>query len=366
MSKPKLGIYYDLPEGGARRLMDSLVASLASSYDLVSIPAPVVPRGRLRRDLFNLIGTYFHARSLTKDIRESGIKAILVSHDHLFAAPAILTTSPVPTILYCHEPTRALFEPELGIDPSWPLLNRIYESIFRAVKKFLEKLNASHSTKILCNSEYTKRYIKHAYGQAATVVYPGVDESIFNPQACLRRQGQTLRALTKDNSILIVGNDEPQKRLSLAMRAVGLLKASTRPSVTLVCPRKRPSSKLLNIAKRHGIKLTVHVGITDQKLVDLYRQASLTLITALREPFGLSAVESLACGTPVVATAEGGVVEIVQDGVSGYLVEDVPSAIAAGIKKVLGDKERFAHVTTHFTIERCQRALSHELNQFFS
>ncbi|HVK43713.1 MAG TPA: glycosyltransferase family 4 protein, partial [Micropruina sp.] len=47
------------------------------------------------------------------------------------------------------------------------------------------------------------------------------------------------------------------------------------------------------------------------------------------EPFGLSVVESLACGTPVIATPRGSLAELLQDGVTGFLVPDVDSAVAA-------------------------------------
>ena len=47
------------------------------------------------------------------------------------------------------------------------------------------------------------------------------------------------------------------------------------------------------------------------------------------EPFGLSVVESMACGTPVVAFSRGSMPELIDDGVTGMLVADVASAVAA-------------------------------------
>jgi glycosyltransferase involved in cell wall biosynthesis len=58
------------------------------------------------------------------------------------------------------------------------------------------------------------------------------------------------------------------------------------------------------------------------------------------EPFGLSVVESLAAGTPVITRARGSMPEIVRDGVTGFLVDDVASAVDA-VKRV-GDLERSA------------------------
>lgn len=71
------------------------------------------------------------------------------------------------------------------------------------------------------------------------------------------------------------------------------------------------------------------------------------------EPFGLSVIKSMACGTPVVAYNRGSMPELIVDGKTGYLVEDVMKAVAA-VKKV-GDIKRVdcrSHVEDHFTIEK--------------
>ena len=47
------------------------------------------------------------------------------------------------------------------------------------------------------------------------------------------------------------------------------------------------------------------------------------------EPFGLVMIESMACGTPVIATARGSVPEIVEDGVTGFFVDSESAAVAA-------------------------------------
>ncbi len=351
MSKIKLGVYYDLPAGGASRLMNELIDHLGDRYDFVELPHLVSSPNRLVRDRQNFFDCYRQAFSLRPHIRSSGIDALLVCHDAFFAAPAILVASPVPTLLYCQEPTRALFEPELGIDSSLPLKNRLYEKMYRTLKRVLESYNASRATRIMANSGYAAEYIKHAYNQKATVLYPGIDTNVFS----LKAQSSKLKP------ILLVGNDEPQKRLSLAIRAVGLIPPSLRPPLILVCPRRKPSAALINLSKRHGVKLTVHIGISDRALVSLYQHASLTLISALREPFGLSAAESLACGTPVIATNEGGVREIIEDGVTGYLTDDTPEALALGMRSILEHPTRgrqmglagHAHILQHFTWAKC-------------
>ena len=71
------------------------------------------------------------------------------------------------------------------------------------------------------------------------------------------------------------------------------------------------------------------------------------------EPFGLSVVESMACGTPVIACARGSMPELIQPGENGFLVNSVEEATAA--VQALGSLDRHrirASVETRFSRER--------------
>ncbi|BBO83128.1 hypothetical protein DSCO28_36940 [Desulfosarcina ovata subsp. sediminis] len=71
------------------------------------------------------------------------------------------------------------------------------------------------------------------------------------------------------------------------------------------------------------------------------------------EPFGLSVIESMACGTPVIAFNRGSMPELIENGKNGFLVDNVEAAIEAlaGIKEVDRTACR-SHVEQHFTVER--------------
>jgi glycosyltransferase involved in cell wall biosynthesis len=81
-------------------------------------------------------------------------------------------------------------------------------------------------------------------------------------------------------------------------------------------------------------------AVPRERIVELFRAADATVLSSSWENFPHTVVESLAAGTPVLATATGGVAEVVRDGVNGLLVPSGdPEALAAAIRRYLGDEE---------------------------
>ena len=71
------------------------------------------------------------------------------------------------------------------------------------------------------------------------------------------------------------------------------------------------------------------------------------------EPFGLSVIESMACGTPVIAFDRGSMAELIDDGKNGYLVNNVVEAVEAVVRlKELNRADCRRHIENHFTVDR--------------
>lgn len=355
-----IALYYDLPQGGANRTMEEIEEILAKEHTLTryaNLPQSFSP-SFLRHffaDVESILLQRFKQKYQAKKIDEKRYDLVFVTHDRHSQAPWVLRYLKTPTVFLCQEPTRAYFEYRLRIDPSLPLVNKIYETLNRSLRKQIEINNARHATSVVANSHYSSESIDRAYGLESTPIHLGIDAKKYYPEKT-----------HKKNQVIVIGNNEPQKDLPLAIRSVSLIDKSIRPRLIIASPRKVDNSDLVRLAKRLKVKLTIMVGLNQEGLRHQYSQSVATLATAHLEPFGLSVVESLACGTPVVAVREGGFRETVDSGITGLLTDRKPEKIARAMTKIILDKvmakrmgERGRHVVIKkFTWENTVKKLN--------
>jgi D-inositol-3-phosphate glycosyltransferase len=179
-------------------------------------------------------------------------------------------------------------------------------------------------------------------------IAPGVDLGVFAPGS--RAEARRRIGVPGDAVMLLfVGRIQALKAPDVVLAAAAELLAAD-PSIRdrlVVAVVGGPSGS--GLAKpEHLHKLAGSLGIADvvrfdrpvpqPELADFYRAADLTLVPSYTESFGLVAVESQACGTPVVAAGVGGLRIAVRDGVSGVLVDGHDPAVwAAVVARLLAD-----------------------------
>src|SRR6476661_1392845 len=176
------------------------------------------------------------------------------------------------------------------------------------------------------------------------IVPPGVDHAFFSPGD--RRGARAALGLGADPVLLFVGRIQPLKGLDVAVRALAELR---RPDATLVVVGGASGADGDEEVMRvhHLVKeldLTEQVRFVPPQphhlLSTYYRAADVCLVPSRSEAFGLVALESTACGTPVVAAAVGGLRALVEDGRTGFLVESRdPSDFAAATERILSDSK---------------------------
>jgi len=99
--------------------------------------------------------------------------------------------------------------------------------------------------------------------------------------------------------------------------------------------------------RRHGLEKHVRFAgvLPHSELVAIYQRADLVVNPSLSESFGISVIEGMACGVPVVATGVGGMRDTVLEGVTGLLVDpEQPELLAGAMKSILGDRDRSARM----------------------
>ena len=173
------------------------------------------------------------------------------------------------------------------------------------------------------------------------VVAPGVDHAFFGPGH--RPQARRALGLPQDVPLLLfVGRLQPLKRAELAVGALAHLEGA---QLVVVGGPSGPHAdeyraELEAMVDDLGLRPRVHfVDPQPHELLStFYRAADVCLVPSCSESFGLVALEAAACGTPVVAAAVGGLTTLVDDGRTGFLVEDGdPLAYAKAAEVVLGD-----------------------------
>ncbi|HEX4489624.1 MAG TPA: glycosyltransferase [Acidimicrobiia bacterium] len=176
------------------------------------------------------------------------------------------------------------------------------------------------------------------------IVPPGVDHSVFRPDP---RAGAALRGrlgLDGRPLALFVGRIQPLKGADVALRALAGL-PDDRTTLLVVGGPSGPSGAAESARLE---RLVAELGLDERVrfvppqphdgLADFYRAADVCVVPSRSESFGLVALEAAACGTPVVAAAVGGLRSLVDDGVTGFLVDGHdPAAFAARVEEVLAN-----------------------------
>jgi D-inositol-3-phosphate glycosyltransferase len=184
------------------------------------------------------------------------------------------------------------------------------------------------------------------------VVSPGVDLRTYKVNGGKKSAREKLNISQDQLMLLFVGRIQPHKGPEVLIRAVAemlqhtpMLRSKLR-AVIMGGPSGNGSSepeRLEALAKFLGVMDVVEFvpPVPHEELSDWYRAADLVCVPSYSESFGLVALEAQACGTPVVATAVGGLRAAVADGISGVLVDGHnPKAWSATLMRLLMEPQR--------------------------
>jgi glycosyltransferase involved in cell wall biosynthesis len=355
----RIAIYHDLPSGGAKRTLYESVKRLAHRHtlDVYTLdtedksfcdlreftntefvfhfsPAKLFhsPFGRLNQfqRWSNLQRLDRLARHIAKVIDKNKYDIVLAHPCMWTQAPLVLRYLQTPTIYYCHEPPRNLydlsptnqgFKRDL-LDYADPLI-----WLYHATARKFDRLAVQSATKVLVNSKFIQDQVNRFYGIDAAISYHGVDTDVFCPNS--ERDALPF--------ILSVGAIQPHKGFDFLIESIGYIDRKVRLPLYLVGNMENPEYQgfLKAKARERGVDLSIEVRIDQETLVRRYNGATLVAYAPYNEPFGLVPLEAMSCCKPVVGVDEGGIRETVANGLTGILVERDPKKFGNAIQLLL-------------------------------
>ncbi len=214
-----------------------------------------------------------------------------------------------------------------------------------------ERSIISSCQRIIAATEEEKEDLVRHYDASAEkvrVIPCGVNLDIFRPIDKVVAKNQI--GLNGNKTIIFVGRIEPLKGIDRLMMAMSHLQNGRRPRLLIIGGGENSRQEIERLWRLAG-KLQISdaidfLGLIKQSDLPLfYSAADVCVVPSYYESFGLVALESIACGTPVVATKVGGAANIIRHAETGYLVEDnEPSRLADKIRLALSRSENGTHL----------------------
>lgn len=239
------------------------------------------------------------------------------------------------------------------------LKNRVAQDsaeLEQQIRVDIERRTMATADRLIAATEIDRSHMLEAYGanpRKISIVPGGVNLDTFGPGS--RAKARQQLGLGPEPTLLFVGRIQRLKGIDILIRAAASLREENGPLRVLIVggtgqqsgEEHREIARLQEITRSLDLGSVVRfVGAVEQpQLANYYRAADVTVMPSTYESFGLVAVESMACGTPVVASRVGGLATVVRDGENGALVPwRDPRLFAERIRAILTDPHAAARM----------------------
>ena len=215
------------------------------------------------------------------------------------------------------------------LGPGW-----LRSALSRAVADWLNRRTARAYHRVICTTGWAAAEFGRIGAGNVVRVPLGVDLDTFSPQA-----GRVRTRYVGQGQILLVhcGRLSAEKRPQRSLTTLATLRAAGLPVRLVVAGDGPLRSRLVRRAARAGLPVTFAGFLPGRAdLAALLASADVAIAPGPAETFGLAALEALACGTPVVVSAESALPEVVGEAGASVAGED----LAAGVRAVLARPER--------------------------
>ena len=281
-----------------------------------------------------------------------------------------------PYLVYLCHPNKMVYpRPLLDRRQLWQAVKDFYllswfVSWSRPLVGYLDKISVRGGRKVLVNGYYIGHEIEKVYGVAWEGCPCGVSFNHLSAKDMLMEDSIDNRLIgavslnglfIKKPFLLFTGRHEVWKRIDLAIRAFSLV-SECYPNLHLVIPGPftRCTLQLQELVRKLDlVDRVLFLGSIEQSsLAKLYREAAVYVFPSTLEDFGISVLEAMAFGAPVVAWRIGGPLDTIIDGQTGYLAQPyhleefadkIASLISDRDKLSLFSQRAYQHVAENFS-----------------
>ncbi len=249
-------------------------------------------------------------------------------------------------ICYIHSPMRYVWDQRRHYTDHLPKVAKAAIHWAATGLRLWDQVSNSRVDRFVANSHFVAKRVERYYNRQSGVIAPPVSVDIFHGAA------------TPSDYFLIAGAFVPYKRFDLA------IKACERARVRLIVAGS--GSEEASLRKTAGPNTEFVISPDQNQWVSLFQGARGFLFPGV-EDFGITAIEAMAAGCPVIAFKEGGALDYVEDGVTGtFFADQTEQCLANVIEKFQAsdyDRKRIQSFANKFSKEMFLRSFRHEINK---
>lgn len=229
-----------------------------------------------------------------------------------------------PNLEYFHSPLNEIWALRDEVKNYLKFWQKLLFQLWTEHIRFFYRRYFKHVGRRVCNSKNTRDRIKKYFGEDSIVIYPPIDTSKY-------------QSSKSENFWLSVNRLSPSKRIELQLSAFSKLPDED----LIVIGSYEKSVRYFELYKKHlesilPANVRIFNWVSEEKLKIFYSQCKGVIATAFDEDFGISVVEAMASGKPVIAAAAGGYKESIINGTTGVLIENINEDKLVEVVKLVG------------------------------
>lgn len=248
---------------------------------------------------------------------------IVISSASWYITKGILTRPETLHICYCHTPPRYLYGYETAMDWKKNWFIRQYAKFVNPYMRKYDYLAAQRVDEFIANSENTRKRIEKFYRREARVIYPPIE---------IKQQGTSNKDQGNHEYYLVIARLVGGKGLPLVVEAANRARV---PVKIVGAAPEGWSNEHKRVKGMAGGTVEFLGYVDDDELAQLYTKAKAFLALAQNEDFGMTVVEAMITGTPVIAYKGGGYKETVVEGKTGLFIDELSAeAVTEAMEKL--------------------------------